>query len=101
MSSIARQLRGKLALVAIMSTALTASAAANPLFFLPAPQTDAPLPLQAPAVSDDREEATPARFKRQIVDYPTREAAGTIIIDTPNTYLYFVLGGGRALRYGI
>jgi lipoprotein-anchoring transpeptidase ErfK/SrfK len=35
------------------------------------------------------------------VDYPTRELAGTIIIDTPNTFLYLVLGRGKALRYGI
>src|SRR5205823_4140190 len=41
------------------------------------------------------------RRKRQTVNYPTREAAGTIIIDTPNTYLYYVLGGGQAIRYGI
>ena len=27
--------------------------------------------------------------------------AGTIVIDTPNTYLYYVLGGGQAIRYGI
>ena len=43
----------------------------------------------------------PARLKRQIVNYATREAPGTIVIDTPNTYLYFVLGNGRAVRYGI
>ncbi len=43
----------------------------------------------------------PAQFRRQMVDYPTREPAGTIVIDTPNTYLYFVLGGGKAVRYGI
>ena len=43
----------------------------------------------------------PARFKRQVVNYSTREAAGTIIIDTPNTYLYYVLGNGQAIRYGI
>ena len=43
----------------------------------------------------------PARLKRQIVSYPTREAPGTVIIDTPNTYLYYVLGGGQAIRYGI
>jgi len=24
-----------------------------------------------------------------------------VIIDTPNTYLYYVLGGGKAIRYGI
>src|SRR4051794_9450872 len=41
------------------------------------------------------------RFRRQMVAYNTNEAPGTIIIDTPNTYLYYVLGGGRAIRYGI
>ncbi len=43
----------------------------------------------------------PARLLRQVVDYPTSEAPGTIIVDTPKTYLYFVLGGGKAVRYGI
>jgi lipoprotein-anchoring transpeptidase ErfK/SrfK len=41
------------------------------------------------------------QFRRTLVDYPTKEPAGTIIIDTPNTYLYLVLGNGKALRYGI
>jgi lipoprotein-anchoring transpeptidase ErfK/SrfK len=41
------------------------------------------------------------RFQRQIVDYHTTEPAGTLIIDTPNTFLYLVLGDGKALRYGI
>ena len=35
------------------------------------------------------------------MSYPTHEAPGTIVVDTPNTYLYLVLGGGRAIRYGI
>jgi len=43
----------------------------------------------------------PPQFHRQVVDFPTNEPAGTIIIDTPNTYLYLVLGNGKALRYGI
>ncbi|ARP97963.1 L,D-transpeptidase [Pseudorhodoplanes sinuspersici] len=43
----------------------------------------------------------PAHLRRQIVSYRTSEAPGTIVIDTPNTYLYYVLGGGRAIRYGI
>ncbi|MFA6267624.1 MAG: L,D-transpeptidase [Pseudolabrys sp.] len=41
------------------------------------------------------------RLQRQVVDYPSREAPGTVIVDTPNTYLYYVLGNGKALRYGI
>jgi lipoprotein-anchoring transpeptidase ErfK/SrfK len=43
----------------------------------------------------------PPQFRRQLVDYPTSEPAGTVIIDTPHTYLYLVRGGGKALRYGI
>ncbi|HXF89386.1 MAG TPA: L,D-transpeptidase [Xanthobacteraceae bacterium] len=43
----------------------------------------------------------PPHLRRQVVPYQTREAPGTIIIDTPNTYLYYVLGGGKAIRYGI
>jgi lipoprotein-anchoring transpeptidase ErfK/SrfK len=43
----------------------------------------------------------PAQLRRQIVSYPTGEPAGTIIIDTPHTYLYLTLGDGKALRYGI
>jgi lipoprotein-anchoring transpeptidase ErfK/SrfK len=38
----------------------------------------------------------PPQFRRTLVDYYTKETAGTIIIDTPNTYLYLVLG--RASR---
>ena len=55
-----------------------------------------------PAQEDADEAADLApNLRRQVVDYPTREAPGTIVIDTPHTYLYYVLGGGRALRYGI
>jgi lipoprotein-anchoring transpeptidase ErfK/SrfK len=43
----------------------------------------------------------PAQFRRQVVAYTGSEAPGTIIIDTPNTFLYFVMGNGRAMRYGI
>jgi lipoprotein-anchoring transpeptidase ErfK/SrfK len=43
----------------------------------------------------------PPQFRRTLVDYYTREPAGTVIVDTPNTYLYLVLGQGKALRYGI
>ncbi|MEA2936428.1 MAG: hypothetical protein QOD74_3074 [Variibacter sp.] len=43
----------------------------------------------------------PAHLQRTVVSFATNEAPGTVIIDTPNTYLYYVLGGGRAIRYGI
>jgi lipoprotein-anchoring transpeptidase ErfK/SrfK len=43
----------------------------------------------------------PPQLRRQLVDYVTSEPAGTIIIDTPHTFLYLVRGHGKALRYGI
>jgi lipoprotein-anchoring transpeptidase ErfK/SrfK len=63
-------------------------------------------PTAAPSLpAIEEEEATtaevPAHLKRQIVSYNGREAAGTIIVDTPNTYLYYVMGNGKAVRYGI
>ena len=42
-----------------------------------------------------------ARPGRQVVAYPTKAMAGTVIIDTAQTYLYYVLGNGSAIRYGI
>src|SRR5689334_23035130 len=58
----------------------------------------------APALRDDDPASSAVespRLQRQVVDYATREAPGTIVVDTPNTYLYLVLGNGKALRYGI
>ena len=50
-----------------------------------------------------RERWAPAteRLRRANVALETREAPGTVIIDTGNTALYFVLGQGRAIRYGV
>jgi lipoprotein-anchoring transpeptidase ErfK/SrfK len=43
----------------------------------------------------------PANLQKQMVDFKTKEPAGTIIIDTPHTYLYLILGHSKAIRYGI
>jgi lipoprotein-anchoring transpeptidase ErfK/SrfK len=45
--------------------------------------------------------ATPGEFRRREVSYDGHERPGTIIIDTPNKYLFLVQPGGNALRYGI
>jgi lipoprotein-anchoring transpeptidase ErfK/SrfK len=54
---------------------------------------------------DEQPEVAPVQLapnlRRQEVAFPTKEPAGTLIVDTPNTYLYYVLGGGRAVRYGV
>ena len=42
----------------------------------------------------------PARLRRQQVTYSTTEAAGTVVVDTSNPYLYFVLGGVRPSATG-
>ncbi|ULJ71502.1 L,D-transpeptidase [Rhizobium gallicum] len=40
-------------------------------------------------------------FRRQIVSYETTERPGTIIVNTRERHLYYVLPGGKAMRYGI
>jgi lipoprotein-anchoring transpeptidase ErfK/SrfK len=50
------------------------------------------------------EAARPAfdpKFEKQLVDYHGKESAGTIVVDTPNKFLFLVQGDGKALRYGI
>ncbi|WLB53153.1 L,D-transpeptidase [Bradyrhizobium japonicum] len=54
----------------------------------------------APRAADE-DAALPDRLRKQIVSFDRNEPAGTIVIDTGNTYLYYVLGNGRAIRYGV
>jgi lipoprotein-anchoring transpeptidase ErfK/SrfK len=87
---------------AIGTVALTARAGAAPLPLFSYAAPEPPQAAQpAPPAGQDAPFEMPARFRRQVVAYPTHEAPGTIIIDTPNTYLYYVLGSGQAIRYGI
>jgi lipoprotein-anchoring transpeptidase ErfK/SrfK len=93
------------ALVAVAALSCAAARAQQFAFITP-PQPAQTVP-QAAAPQDaapdqaDEDVALDSRLQKQIVDYPTREAAGTVIIDTPHTLLYYVLGDGKALRYGI
>jgi lipoprotein-anchoring transpeptidase ErfK/SrfK len=80
------------------------ASAATPLQLFPfimAPPAQSEPQVQATPEPEDSAVEMPARLKRQIVSYPSREAPGTVVIDTPNTYLYYVIGGGQAIRYGI
>jgi lipoprotein-anchoring transpeptidase ErfK/SrfK len=43
----------------------------------------------------------PETYRRHLVDYPRREVAGTILVDTDARYLFYVLPGGKAIRYGV
>jgi lipoprotein-anchoring transpeptidase ErfK/SrfK len=82
----------------------TAPAFAQTLTSMQSPRYEPAMPQYAPQEDQSGDVATdelPAPLRRQVVSYPTGEPAGTIIIDTPHTYLYLTLGGGQALRYGI
>jgi lipoprotein-anchoring transpeptidase ErfK/SrfK len=61
----------------------------------------APQAMPEESVTEEPSGVVQERFRRQMVSLNTSEPAGTIIIDTPNTYLYLVLGNGQAIRYGI
>ena len=58
------------------------------------------LPVDEQPETGPRKELPP-NLRRQEVNYSTKEPAGTIIVDTPNTQLYYILGNGRAIRYGV
>jgi lipoprotein-anchoring transpeptidase ErfK/SrfK len=89
----------------LIAAALCSAAHAEPLFRYnddaAQPQQAAPqyAPVDAADVNEDAQ--LDPRFQRQMVNFPVREARGTIVIDTPNKYLYLVLGDGQAMRYGI
>jgi len=61
-----------------------------------APNQDEPFPVPAFRLSD----VDPV-YLRKSVYYATDEAPGTIVIDPQRHFLYFVEGGGRAIRYGV
>lgn len=60
----------------------------------PRPEEDFPIP----AVDLKK---VPSKFYRRMVQDPTGEAPGTIVVDTQSFYLYLVMEGGMAMRYGV
>jgi lipoprotein-anchoring transpeptidase ErfK/SrfK len=88
------------AAIAIAATAISTAASANPFEALFGPHRE---PVTTPAYANPNDDGTELRadLKRQIVNYRTTEAPGTIVVDTPNTFLYLVMPGGKAMRYGI
>lgn len=51
-----------------------------------------------PALSPDK---IKPELRRREVNYDTPHKAGTVVVDTPERRLYYVLGNGRAIRYGV
>ena len=89
----------------MLSPALLSSASAQMLGYASTPQSYFPSDniMVTPAEPADEADGSvmPERLRRTIVSFNTREAPGTIVIDTGNTALYYVLGQGRAVRYGV
>jgi lipoprotein-anchoring transpeptidase ErfK/SrfK len=70
----------------------------RPLF----PQTEPQQGLrQQEGVGEPAHPAFDPKFEKQFVEYHGKESAGTIVVDTPNKFLFLIQGDGKALRYGI
>jgi lipoprotein-anchoring transpeptidase ErfK/SrfK len=82
---------------------LSGPASAQALGYASAPQSSFPSDNVMVAPPSDVGDASllPEQLRRTEVALDTREAPGTVIIDTGNTALYYVLGQGRAIRYGV
>jgi len=68
---------------------------------LPAGSIFAALPFGGAVEPNEAHTAIQPDLRRQVVNYRTQAAAGTIVVDTAQTFLYYVLGDGTAIRYGI
>ena len=92
----------KSAAVAAGSLLWIATAAAAPLPPL-FPTSSAPSSLMRDQAAPEENGLTglPRDLRRQSVNYPTKAAAGSVVVDIAQTFLYYVLGDGTAIRYGI
>src|SRR5438067_1844628 len=99
------------ALAGVALAALTAPASAMnaetraPFFLFPffsAPQAQHPAPQQYQGYAPEpaKQEAS-SRPTREIVSYYGQHAAGTVVVNTSERRLYYVLGGGKAIRYAV
>lgn len=81
---------------------VTGSLAPMPMGSDGKPTSLSALPADEQPEADQGGEAQLApNLRRQEVSFVTKEPPGTIVVDTPNTYLYYVLGNNRAIRYGV
>jgi len=91
------------ATLAVAFAAAPTQASAQLLSYAPAPNA---FPSDQLTLNPADDEATPStavpeRLRRAVVAYDGHEALGTVVIDTGRTTLYYVLGQGRAIRYGV
>ena len=105
-SSLLAHSRTILTAAILLPLAMASSAHAQSLGYAAQPQgsfwaNERALP--TPEVVEEEGDGAPIaeRLQRKVVAFDTREAPGTVVIDTGNTYLYYVLGRGQAVRYGV
>jgi lipoprotein-anchoring transpeptidase ErfK/SrfK len=91
----------------LMSVVFSGEAGAQMLGYASTPRSAFPSdnimvsPDEAATGGSSGAKVLPERLQRAVVNLNSREAPGTVIIDTGNTTLYYVLGQGRAIRYGV
>jgi lipoprotein-anchoring transpeptidase ErfK/SrfK len=88
-------------LCAALAAISSAPALAQALSYFPAHGNDGAILGEPVPQAEQPADASAAALRRQVVAYAGNEPAGTIIIDTAHTFLYLILGGGKAIRYGI
>lgn len=59
-----------------------------------------PLPFERFPIPAAQIELLDPKFYRQMVPNPTGENPGTVVVDTPNRFLYWTMPDGKAMRYG-
>lgn len=87
----------------LVAPSFISSASAQMMSYAPTSQDGLPDDnvMVAPQADQDMDSALPQSMRRVEVNYASREAPGTVIIDTANTHLYYVLRNNRAIRYGV
>ncbi len=94
------KLRALLSLIALFAMASVAARAQ--ILGWPGPRADVNMIADEPGrVASAAEEELPPEYQKQIVLFRTTEKPGTIVVNTPERFLYLVLPNNRALRYGI
>jgi lipoprotein-anchoring transpeptidase ErfK/SrfK len=73
----------------------------QPSYQSPALPMEPQQPMRQESLGEPVRPALDPKFEKQLVDYRGKESPGTIVVDTPNKFLFLVQGDGRALRYGI
>jgi lipoprotein-anchoring transpeptidase ErfK/SrfK len=72
-----------------------------PSSYQPQPQMMPQQTMRQPELSEPARPAFNPKYEKQVVEYDGKESAGTVVVDTPNKFLYLVQGNGKAMRYGI